>query len=180
MSRKGQILIRNRKGLSTVVETVILIALTISIVAVVWAVVNNLVQKNISSSESCFGVFGKVELNPKYTCYNNTAGTGADEVWFSISVGDIEKIDDILVAISGGGASNSFKILEDNPAELSYYPGRTQTVGIPGKNQGLTYIYRLPASSPAPERVEIALIINGEVCGNIDSIEQFDSCSLLA
>ena len=85
----------------------------------------------------------------------------------------------MLVAISGGGASTSFKILEDNPAELSYYPGRTQPVAIPGKNQGLTYIYRLPVSSPAPERVEIALIINGELCGNIDSIEQFDSCSLL-
>lgn len=170
--------LKNKSGVSTVVETVILIALTIAVVSIVWVVVNNLVQKNIQSSESCFGVFDKVTLNPRYTCYNDTAGT--DELWFSISVGDIESIDDILVAISGGGTSASFKILEDAPSELSYYPGRTQPVGIPNKDQGLTYIYRLSASSPAPERIEIALIIDGEICGNIDSVEQFDSCSLLA
>jgi len=169
--------LNQKKGLSTVVETVIMIALTIAVVSVVWVIVNSLVQKNIKSSESCFGVFDKVELNPRYTCYNNTAGI--DELWFSISVGEIESIDDILVAISSGGASTSFKILEDNPAGLFYF-NRTHPVGIPKKDQGLTYIYRLPASSPVPERVEIALIIDGEVCGNIDSIEQFDSCSSLA
>ncbi|HKZ34026.1 MAG TPA: hypothetical protein VJ142_02210 [Candidatus Nanoarchaeia archaeon] len=175
------IMTKNKKGVSAVIGTVILIALTIGVVAIVWAVVSNLVEENISSSESCFGVFGKVTLNPRYTCYNNTAGAGADELWFSISVGDIEKVDDILVAISGGGSSTIFKILEDSPAGLSYYPNRTQPVGIPGKNSGFTYIYELPASfAETPERIEIALIINGEVCGNIDSIEQFDSCSLLA
>ena len=169
----------NKGGVSTVVETVILIALTISVVAVVWVIVNNLVQKNISSSESCFGVFDKVELNPRSTCYNNTAGT--DELWFSINVGNIEKIDDILVAISGAGTSESFKIKEDNPAELEYF-NRTKpaNMSIPGKNQGLTYIYQLPASfSQKPEKIEIALIIDGEVCGNIGSIDQFDSCSSL-
>ena len=165
-----------KRGLSGVVETVIMIALTIAVVSLVWVIVNNLVQKNIESSESCFGVFDKVSLNPRYTCYNNTASQ--DELWFSISVGDIEKVDDILVAISGGGTSTSFKILEDAPSELEYF-NRTQPVGIPKKYQGLTYIYNLPAFSPAPERVEIALIIDGEVCGEIDSIEQFDSCSSL-
>ncbi len=170
---------KNKKGISAVVGTVIMIALTVGVVALVWAVVNNLVKENIKSSESCFGVFDKVTLNPRYTCYNDTAGT--DEMWFSINVGDIEKVDDILVAISNSGTTKSFKIIEDNPVELSYYPNRTRPVGIPGKDQGLTYIYELPASfTQAPDRIEIALIIDGEVCGNIDSIEQFDSCSLLA
>ena len=174
------IMTKNKKGISAVVGTVMMIALTIGVVAMVWAIVNNLVKENIESSESCFGVFGKVTLNPRYTCYNNIAGIGADEIWFSISVGDIETVDDILVSISGVGTAESFKILEDNPAGLSYYPNRTGPVGIPNKDQGLTYIYELPASfTQTPERIEIALIIDGEVCGNIDSIEQFDSCSSL-
>ena len=169
---------KSKKGVSAVVGTVMMIALTVGVVAMVWAIVNNLVKENIESSESCFGVFGKVTLNPRYTCYNNTAGK--DEFWFSISVGDIETVDDILVAISGAGTAESFKILEDNPAGLSYYPNRTGPVGIPKKDQGLTYIYELPASfTQAPDRIEIALIIDGEVCGNIDSIGQFDSCSSL-
>ena len=173
-SRLGQ-----KRGISAVLGTVIMIALTVGVVAMVWAIVSNLVNENIESSESCFGVFDKVTLNPRYTCYNNT-GIGADEVWFSINVGDIDKIDDIFVGISGSGAAETFRILEDNPAGLSYYPNRTGPVGIPRKDQGLTYIYALPASfNQAPERIEIALIIDGELCGNIDFIEQFDSCSSL-
>ncbi len=173
-------MIKNKGGVSTVVETILLIALTIGIVAIVWTVVSNLVEKNISSSESCFGVFEKVTLNPRYTCYNNVTGTGNDEVWFSISLGDIEKVDDILVAISGEGNSASFKIMEDKPAGLSYYPDRTRPVVIPRKSQGLTYIYELPSSfTQTPERIEIAAIVDGEVCGNINPLEQFESCSSL-
>lgn len=175
-------MINSKKGVSAVIGTILLVLLTIAIVGLVWVFVNNLVREEISSSESCFGVFGKVSLNPRYTCYNNTAGDGTDEVWFSISVGDIEQVDDILVSISGERESLSFKILEDNLTGLSYYPNRTRPVGIPGKGQGLTYIYGLPSyfsQTQAPERIEIALIVNGEVCGNIDSIKQLDSCALL-
>jgi hypothetical protein len=169
---------KNKKGVSTVVETVILIAMTITVVAIVWVMVNNLVHKDIESSESCFGVFGKVTLNPEYTCYNKTAGK--DELWFSINVGDIEKVDDIVVAISGDETTETFRILQDRPAGLSYYPDRTKPVAIPGKGQGLTYIYELPDSfTQEPKKIEIALVINGEICGNIDSIDQFDSCSYL-
>ena len=169
--------IKNKSGVSTIIETVIMIALTIAVVGMVWVIVNNLINKNIQSSEACFGIFDKVSLDSRYTCYNDTSSQ--DELWFSISVGNIEKIDDILVAISGGGASASFKILEDNPSGLEYF-NRTKpaNMSIPGKNQGLTYIYKLPASfSQAPEKIEIALIIDGELCGDIGSIEQFDSCS---
>ena len=171
---------KNKRGVSAIVETVLLIALTIGVVAIVWAVVSNVVEKSISSSESCFGVFEKVTLNPRYTCYNDVAGTGKDEVWFSISFGEIEKVDDILVAISGEGNSASFKVMEDKPAGLSYYPNRTRPVVIPRKSQGLTYIYELPASfARTPESIEIAAIVDGEVCGNINPLKQFESCSSL-
>jgi len=148
-----------KKGVSAVVATVILIALTFAIISIVWAVVNNLVSENIESSESCFGVFGKVTLNQDYTCYNNTVGT--DELWFSINVGNIEKVDDILVAISGGGTTESFRMLGDNPAGLFYYPNRTGPITIPGKNQGRTYIYELPVSfTQIPDKIEIAPVDN--------------------
>lgn len=169
---------KNKKGVSAVVGTLVMISLTIGAVAMVWAIVSNLVNKNIESSESCFGIFDKVTLNPRYTCYNNTAGIGPNQLWFSISRKEIEKVDDILVVISGSGTSARFKIIEDAPAELSYYPNKTQPVGIPGDNQGLTYIYELPSSfTQKPEMIEIALIIDEEVCGNIDSMKNFGSCT---
>ncbi|MEK6840438.1 MAG: archaellin/type IV pilin N-terminal domain-containing protein [Nanoarchaeota archaeon] len=171
---------RFKKGLSTVVSTVLMVALTIAAVSVIWVAVNTLVQEKTKSSESCFGVFGKVELNPQYTCYNNTGGISENEVWFSIDRGEIETVDDILVGISGETSSVSFKILEDAPLGLSYYPNRTTPVDIPRADQGLTYIYELPSYfTETPEKVEIALIINGEICGDTDSLQEIDVCSAL-
>jgi len=166
----------NKRGLSAVIATILLVALTMAVAGIVWVVVNNLVQEKIKTTESC-KILTEVELNPAYTCYNQT--TGNDELWFSINVGEVEKLEDIFVSISGQGTSSTFKI-KDNPAELSYYPDRTKPVDIPGKNSGLTYIYLLPASfTEAPDSLEIAPIINGEQCEVSSSITQFDSCSLL-
>ncbi len=169
----------NKKGISEVLATVILIGITIGVVSLVWVVVNSLVHKNIQSSQACLGISDKVQLNPAYTCYNNSGS--ANELWFSINVGDISTIKDILVSITGGGGSVSFKIIGDNPAQLQYFNRTKPTnMSLPGKNEGLSYIYTLPASFPAPTKIEIAPIINGEMCGGIVPINQFDSCSSLA
>ena len=174
-------IIKNKRGVSVVVETVLLIALTMAVVSIIWVVTDNLVNKNIESSEACFGIFNEVELNSRYTCYNMTSGQ--DELWFSINVRDIEKVDDILVSIVGNGGSETFKIVGDNPSSLQYYNRTRPATGnmsIPGKNQGVSYIYTLPPSFvQEPEKVEIALIIDEEICGNINPINEFDSCSAL-
>ena len=65
-------MIIKKKGLSGIVATVIMIALVVGITAMVWVVVKNLIQGQISSTESCFGNFGKVNLNKEYTCYDST------------------------------------------------------------------------------------------------------------
>ena len=169
----------NRRGLSAIIATVLLIALTLAIVGIVWTVVNNLVQEKIKTTESC-GVLQEVELNPLYTCYNQTSG--ANELWFSIDVGEVEKLEDILVSISGQGTSSSFKIKADNPASLSYY-NRTKpaNIGIPGQRGGQGYIYLLPpVFTQTPDLIEIAPIIKGEQCAASSSIDQFDSCASLA
>ena len=169
-------ILSNRKGLSAIVATVLLIALTLAITSIVWVVVSNLVKDKIESTESC-GILNEVDLNTRYTCYNQT--TGNDEFWFSIDVGEVEELEDILVSISGQGTSSSFKINE-NPLGLAYY-NRSSPAAIPGKKQGRTYIYQLPSSfTQAPDSIEIAPVINGELCGISSIIQEFDSCSLLA
>ena len=95
-------ILSNRKGLSAIVATVLLIALTLAITSIVWVVVSNLVKDKIESTESC-GILNEVDLNTRYTCYNQT--TGNDEFWFSIDVGEVEELEDILVSISGQGTS---------------------------------------------------------------------------
>jgi hypothetical protein len=169
-----------KKGVSAVVATILLIALTMAIVAILWVVVNNLVNDELSGAESCFGVFEKVTLDSRYTCYNNS--DGANEIIFAVSIGELDGLEEILVGISKTGASLSFEINE-SPSSLPglTYFDRTSPVTIPGKNSGITYIYQLPASfTSSPDTIEISPTVNGESCESSSSITQIDNCALLS
>jgi len=163
----------HKRGISGVVETVIMIALAVALVSIVWFVVNNLVTGRLGEAEACFGVFEKVTINSKYTCYNYSG----DELRFSITRGDIDNVDDILVSISNESSTTSFKIKEDSPEQLLNYPSRVSATDIPGKNSGRTYIYS--GISKVPGSLEIAPIIKGKMCQGPTPISQFDDCSLL-
>lgn len=167
---------KNRKGLSGVVETVLMIALVIAVIAIVWAVVNGLVKSQLNTS-SCFNILDKVSLNSRYTCYNESDNT----LHFSVSIGDIDNVQDILVSVTKSGQSASFKIKAENPAGLYYLNGtKPANMSIPEKNSGLTYKYNM--SGPVtqfPDSVEIAPIISGQQCQASTPIQQIDSCSTL-
>ncbi|MBL7059347.1 hypothetical protein ISS08_02755, partial [Candidatus Pacearchaeota archaeon] len=59
----------NKKGMSVIVGSMILILLVIVTGLVVWNIVSNLIDEELGDVESCFGVFEQVTLNERYTCY---------------------------------------------------------------------------------------------------------------
>lgn len=170
---------RNKKGLSPIITTILLVALVIAVVGVVWVVVSNLVKGGIGGAESCFGIVGKVTLNPAYTCFES--GTDSN-VTFSITRTDID-MDSLFISISGqGGIIKSF-VLNSTSQTLSdlvnYHPtaaSRTTGTAFPGKNQGKTYVYNGSLFSSAPDRVELAITVGGNSCGTVDSIEEISNC----
>ena len=179
-NRKKQFLGKNRKGISPVIAMVIMIALVMAIVAVVWVVVSNLVEEEIESSESCFGIFDKVVIENSYTCYNSSA----QEIQFSINIGDIE-VDEILVSVAGAGSTKSFSLGSDvQESYLKDYPNGNYGVTLlfPGKNAGRTYVLNMTNASlsGSPDSLQIAPIINGKQCGVSDTLSEFDDCQLLS
>lgn len=172
--------VRNKKGVAPVVATVLLIALVIVLVAAVWAVVNNLVKGKLEESGACFGIFEKVSLNSRYTCYDSSS----NEFWFSISISDID-VDEVLVGISAEGNSISFKISneEQQIANLANYGSTgfgTDQIKLPSKNAGLTYILNITGDgfSETPNSISIAPIIAGIQCGVSDSMHGIDRCAI--
>mgnify|MGYP001570209919 CR=1 FL=1 len=166
--------IKNKKGVSTIIATVIMIALVISITAIVWGVINNLIGTQIASSESCFGNFGKVKLSKQYTCINSTPG----EVRFALSIGDIS-VDSILVALAGNSGSKSFEV--KNAAAFPYvkmYNGAYGgSLSLPGKNSGLTYVIDISALGVSDANsIKISPIIKGNQCEVSDSVDEIGSC----
>jgi len=171
-------MIENKKAVSGVVVVVIMIALVMVTTLIVWGVVKNIVKGRLSDVESCFGIFGKVTINNRYTCYNSSS----NELQFSISIGDVN-VDKILVLISGGGATKSFEISSEEEliTGLGPYPSGSGNVTLPGKNSGLTYIYNLTQGGflTVPDSIQLIPIIEGKQCDVSDSLSEIDSCLLL-
>ena len=167
-----------KKGLSGIITAVILIALAFALVTIVWVIVTNLIQGELEDAESCFGVFGEVTINNRYTCYNSSS----NELQFSISIKEIN-VEEILIAISEGGTIKSFTITNDDQqiTNLANYQSTgfgTDQIKLPGENAGLTYVTN--AFSNKPDLIEIAPIINGKQCEVSDSSAEIDNCLSLA
>ena len=168
---------KSKRGLSAVVAVVILIALAVAAVAIVWGVVANLVDEQLEGADSCINIFDKVSINGRYTCYDSTN----NKFQFSLSIGDIE-VEAVLFAIAGGKKTESFAISSNAEviADVTNYPSGNSIV-LPGKNGGLTYIYDLSSAefTSGPDSLEVAPTINGKQCGSTDKLTDIPNCATL-
>jgi hypothetical protein len=170
---------KNKKALSTVIATVLIILLVVASMAIVWTFVRNIVEGRTHATSSCFDVesSGKIILNNYYTCYNSTYG----EVQFSIDIGDAE-IDSLIISILAEGNSKGFTLTNENAnfTNLKPYKGNYgDNVKLPGKNEGLTYVVSGFMGADKIDWIKIAPIVDGEQCGSSDETYQIDSCSIL-
>ncbi|MFH1325156.1 MAG: hypothetical protein ABIH49_00100 [archaeon] len=165
----------NKKGLSTIVITVIMIALVLAVVSIVWGVVNNLISEQISTS-SCFGNFDKVTLNKRYTCYDSTPGVG--ELRFSLNIGDIN-IDSILVSITNELETKSFTLNSISQTIENLRDSDGSSVTMPEKNSGRTYFYSISDQNGKPS-IQIAPKIDNKQCDVSDFVAEVDDCNIVS
>ena len=159
----------NKRGISTIIGTIIMVALVMAAGALIWGVINSSIEKQTEGTQSCFGNFGKITLERRYTCYDSTN----DRMQFAINIGDID-VDEMIILISSIGETKSFKL--SNTASLVpnlvMYNGTTN-VWLPPKNSGITYNATI---NTLPSSVTIAPIIGGNQCDIADEIVDIDDC----
>ncbi|MBU1252536.1 MAG: hypothetical protein KJ905_03770 [Nanoarchaeota archaeon] len=167
----------NKKGLSVIIATVILIAMTMVIAGIVWTTVSNLVNTETSEAESCFGLFEKVNFERKYTCYDSVD----EETQFSIKIGDLD-IDEVIVGISTNTTGKSFSIkkIGSTVPNLKMFDGlaKIELITLPGKESGETYIFNMVTAGidGVPIKVEIIPVIDGTQCEVADTVQDFGTC----
>ncbi len=167
-----------KKGLSTIVITVILVALSMAAIVLVWTFVNNLIKKQISSTESCFGNSDKVTINGQYTCYE-LIGSNNYKLRFSLSIGEVN-IDKVTVAVSSGGNVKSYQITntpQTIPNLVMYSGTNPSSVILPGKNSGVTY--NATGFNAKIDSIQIAPTIGGNKCDASDSLSEIGNCALI-
>lgn len=166
----------NRKGLSGVITAVILIALTITLIGVIWSIVSKLVTEKIDESSSCFNLFDKITINDEFTCYDSSQG---GSIQLSLSLKDVEP-DRILISVVSLGTSEQFFINSEpgTVANVQTYPGLEDTISLPSNNSGKSYLIDLSGLGLGePDSIEIAPEINGNQCEVSDSLNEIVACS---
>ncbi len=168
-NRKGE-----KRGLSAIVTTVILVALSMAAVVVIWVFVSNTIKKQIGQSESCFGNFDKVKFNEQYTCYEDL-GNGNFALRFSVEIGAIS-VDKVIVSVASASAVKSYEITNTAKAVegLEAYPTPSGTVVLPAKNSGLTY--KATGFTSQIDSIQITPVINGNQCEVSDTISEIADC----
>lgn len=172
---------KNKRGISEIIITLITIGLVLVATAIVWGAVNGVIKGKIDSSKSCFGNFGKVAIEKKYTCYQPSQPPSVPQknVHIALSVGDVD-IDGVTISVSNQEETESFKLtnVEQTIEGVAYF-NNTIPVRLPEKNSGKTYKF-LWNPAFAPKSIQIAPIINGNQCDVSDSLSTIESCATLS
>jgi flagellin-like protein len=170
----------NKKAISPVIGSVILIVIVIAAGVSVWIFTENLIEDEIDDTSACFNIFEKVKLNDRYTCYN----TNSNKLDLSLEVGDVD-LEELIIVISGDRKSETIKIEEEDKVISSFYPyGKSNgdKVSLPTENSGETYTLEVleRGFSGKPDAIEVYPVIDGTKCEKSDSINEIESCFSLA
>jgi hypothetical protein len=168
--------LHSKKGLSAVVTTLIIIALSLVAVVSVWGFISNFVNKQIEGSSSCFGSYDKITINRRYTCYEKI-NDNEYNVIFSLNIGDID-VENIKVSITSEKENKVYDITDFSQTinGLTMYPSEETQIILPEKKASRAY--KATGFTGEIERIQIAPTINGNFCDVSDKVESVGKCSI--
>jgi flagellin-like protein len=101
---------KNRKGISAIVATVLIILITVAAVTIIWAAIIPMIQDQIGGSTECFAAEAAISVQSDYTCYN---ATDLNDTWAEVQVhrgvGEYELLSlDIFTSKAGNSVAHNF------------------------------------------------------------------------
>jgi flagellin-like protein len=158
-----------KRGVSEVVTTVIMIGLVLVAASIIWGVASSMIQRNVQQSENCAGIYDKVVIYKRATCYNEAS----DEFFFFVETKDIN-VTKLIVSISGDTYSQSIEIPSGGysfikEVEESYGDALRQI----GSNDGQRYVFDV---STIPKMITVAPVVKGTQCPISDTVKNIGNC----
>lgn len=173
---KGGKKMMNRKAVSAVVATVLIILITVAAVAIIWTTIIPMVRKNIDSGTLCLDAQSDISIvaSGGYTCYiANADGTYGVKVQVSHGSKNFD-LNDIMVGVKVGGDTTTKGLLDTTT------DGWGATGDLPGQNEEKTYTID-DVGSVQPTGVEISAVVKvgetEEACDPSGSVDTLTECS---
>ncbi len=165
---------KNKKAVSAVITTVIMVALSIALIAIMWVFIQGLIEDRIGESEACLGILDKVKFNGKYTCYDSNKG----ELKFLVSTQDIE-VDKLIIGIEGPKMEKRIELSDSK--NYTYVGNSSQVyetdISAPKENSAKNYYVNLTdLDMEKPDRLVVIPVVEGYNCPESNSLNDIDVC----
>ncbi|MEM2932635.1 MAG: archaellin/type IV pilin N-terminal domain-containing protein [Candidatus Pacearchaeota archaeon] len=127
---------KNKRGVSALVATVLLVLITIAAVGIIWGAILPLIRKGLGTTQAC-GIETRLDIEKRgYTCFNLTGKNVLVEISRPITLEGLTKI---LVQVSGEGRTEVYEIANGTGSpNVKMYPSGT-TIELPSKGGSRTY-----------------------------------------
>ena len=120
----------NKKALSEIITTLLLIMLTVAIFSIIALFIIPYVKDNLGKGKACYDVLGKLEIVNEGTCFNRTT----NETYINIKLGDAD-VKGILISLRGSGTSKNYEIIPGSVEGVKMFFDTNAAIELPGKNE---------------------------------------------
>ena len=111
---------KNKKGISAVVATVLIILITVAAITIVWAAIIPMINNQLDQGTICLDAVSQLSImDAGYTCVDSTTNIVSLQIKKGAKNFDLA---DIQVLISSGGNVESINIVEDTTYTLGDLP----------------------------------------------------------
>ena len=150
--------LNNRKAVSALVATVLLILITVAAVGIIWGAIMPMLNRAMEMGQACLNARLTIDTTSGYTCYKSTTteamimvGRGAEE--FDLA--------GMNIMVSGGGQSKTFLIkngtaVQADGINIGVKMVDGTTMDIPKPNEERTYILFIGTNLSSVEEVKVA------------------------
>ncbi|MBI5148698.1 hypothetical protein HZA33_03390 [Candidatus Pacearchaeota archaeon] len=153
---------KNKRAISTLVATVLLILITVAAVGIIWGAIMPVITRTMEIGQACLNARVTINTESGYTCYKTV---GADKfVNIMISRGSEDfTLSGINLILIGGGTSTSWNI-QSGKAETTatvysttpVFPHTFADSEFPAPNEEKTYTFKVTTQ---PDEAKVAPIV---------------------
>ena len=143
----------NKKGVSAIVATVLIILITVAAVTIIWAAIIPMVTDQLDKGSACLEVTSQLSVGGSgYTCLNST------HLNVQVKTGsDVSTLQNLQFLVGEGGTTTSFNLFD---AAGTLTEGISGVTTLPGPNSASVYLLDLEILEiSAPDSIGIAPMI---------------------
>lgn len=141
---------KNKKGVSAIVATALILLITVAAVTVLWGVVIPMIRDNLQSGQACLNAPNVFEIKTTtgMTCYNATTGRLYVQIGRSTADVDISQINIRPIDAEGNSININLDIESEDLGPNGLSPGNVHR-----------FIHEYPVGGPNIVSVEITPVV---------------------